>query len=234
LNAFRRATFRQPDQIVAQNRALIDVYPEPLAILEDSMKGESAGVADTADRALLRGQSGTRALALLGAFPVLWLVLLAGKKKVAPSQPCVRCGDPASRRVDLKDVPEDTCSQCFHAFVSTRSRIDAGVKLRKEREIMRRRTRLGRTILALGVVFPGAGHVFGGAPVRGLIFAGLHTAFAVSLVYASGKIPMPRLPGPWGSTPAFVAIAVVTGVVWLIAARSAWLLADEASGRGRR
>src|SRR5204863_324941 len=81
-------------------------------------------------------------------------------KKIAPSQPCVRCGDPASRRVDGKDVPEDTCSQCFHAFVSTRSRIDAGVKLRKEREIIRRRTRAGRVNLGLGVVFPGAGHVY--------------------------------------------------------------------------
>ncbi len=237
LNAYRRTTFRAPDQTVGQNRALIDIYPSAHELLHEAMSQptpESSAVADGIARLLFRGQTGTRAAGILGAFPLVWLALLAARKKIAPSQPCVRCGDPASSRVDGKDVPEDTCGQCFHAFVSTRSRIDAGVKLRKEREIIRRRTRLSRAILALGIVWPGAGHIFGEAPVRGLVFAVLHGAGLCCIGLALGLLPMPRLEGPWGHTPPLVAVSVVAGLVWLIALRSTVILAGDASGRGRR
>lgn len=236
LNAFRRTTYRAPDQSVTHNRAFVDVYPPPLALLESGLAStsESQSTAESLARPLLHGQLGTRAAMFLAAFPLAWLVLLALRKKIAPCQGCVRCGHPASRRVDGKDVPADTCSQCFHAFVSTRSRIDAGVKLRKEREIMTRRTRLGRAILLLGLVFPGAGHILAGATVRGLVFAMLHTMGVGALLFASGTIPMPQLAGPWSPTAPLVACAVVVALVWLLSLRSAWVLSDDASGRGRR
>jgi hypothetical protein len=236
LNAFRRTTYRAPDQTVTHNRAFVDVYPRPLALLQSGLasSSESQSTADSIARPLLRGQLGTRAAALLVGFPIAWLVLLALRKKIDPCQGCVRCGHPASRRVDGKDVPSDTCSQCFHAFVSTRSRIDAGVKLRKEREIMTRRTRLGRAILVLGVLFPGAGHLFAGATVRGLLFALFHTLGLGALLFASKVVPMPQMSGPWSSTVPLVVCGVVVVVVWLVSLRSAWILSEEASGRGRR
>lgn len=236
LNAFRRTTYRAPDQVVTHNRAFVDVYPQPLAILRKGLASttDSQDTAEAISRSLLRGELGTRALAFLAAFLLAWLLLLALGKKLAPAQGCVRCGHPASRRVDSKDVPADTCSQCFHAFVSTKSRIDAGVKLRKEREIIQRRTRLGRAILLLGVLCPGAGHIFGGAPVRGALFASLHTLGLGALLFASGIVPMPRLAGPWSHTPPMIAAGVLVGVVWLLAMRSALSVADDASGRGRR
>jgi hypothetical protein len=171
---------------------------------------------------------------MLAAGPILFLLLGVLRKKLAPAQACVRCGDPASKRVSDKDVPEDTCSQCFHAFVSTRSRIDAGVKLRKEREIIRRRTRKSRAILGLAFVCPGAGHVFAGAPARGLV---LFALFAVGLgchAMAHGMLPMPRLSGPWPDLPAIIATGAFVIAIWLVGLRSAWLLAEDATGRGRR
>jgi tetratricopeptide (TPR) repeat protein len=236
LNAFRRTTFRQPDQLVGQNRALVDVYPDKLSLFAATMQpsAESAGVVENVARLLLRGFTGQTAAGMLAAAPLLFLLLGVARKKIAPAQPCVRCGDPASKRTNDKDVPEDTCSQCFHAFVSTRSRIDAGVKLRKEREIIRRRTRKSRAILGLAVVCPGAGHVFAGAPARGLA---LFALFALGLgcqAMARGMLPMARLSGPWSDLPAIVATGAVCVVVWLAGLRSAWLLAEEATGRGRR
>lgn len=236
LNAFRRTTYRAPDQAVTHNRAFVDVYPAPLALFKSGLasSSESQSTEDSIARPLLRGQLGTRAAALLVGFPLAWLVLLALRKKIDPAQGCVRCGHPASRRVDGKDVPADTCSQCFHAFVSTRSRIDAGVKLRKEREIITRRTRLGRAILVLALLFPGAGHLFAGATVRGALFALFHTFGLGALLFASGLVPMPQLAGPWSPTVPLVVCGVIVGVVWLLSLRSAWILSDEASGRGRR
>jgi TM2 domain-containing membrane protein YozV len=229
LNGFRRTTFRDSGQVVGHNQAFVDVYPRPMDLLKEglSSSSDSAAVAETLSRSVLRGQAGTRALGLLGVFPVVWLVLFALRKKLRPSEPCVRCGSPASRRFDDADVPEGTCAQCFHAFISTRSRIDAGVKLRKERAINRRRARIGRLTLLLGLLFPGAGHFYAGAPVRGLVFSVLHGLGLGAVLFASGGVPMPRLEGPWSSTIPLAAAGAVFALVWLVAIRSAWALAEE-------
>jgi hypothetical protein len=108
------------------------------------------------------------------------------------------------------------------------------VKLRKEREIIRRRTRKSRAILGLAIVCPGAGHVFAGAPARGLVLFALFGVGLACLALSFGMLPMPRLSGPWSDTPAIVASGVVLFVVWLVGLRSAWLLAEDATGRGRR
>ena len=99
---------------------------------------------------------------------------------------------------------------------------------------MTRRTRLGRAILVLALLFPGAGHLFAGATVRGVLFALLHTLGLGALLFASGLVPMPQLAGPWSPTVPLVVCGVIVGVVWLLSLRSAWILSDEASGRGRR
>jgi hypothetical protein len=235
LNAFRRTTFRAPDQAVGQNRAFVDVYPDPLELLRAGLQpsAESAAVATDMSELLLRGEQGTRALAALVAFPLAWLALTVLRRKLLPCQACVRCGHPASRRVDGPEVPEDTCAQCFHAFLSTRSRVDGGVKLRKERQINARSQRIGRSIVILGLLWPGTGHLFGGAILRGVVFTALHGSLLAGLVLALGWLPMPRLEGPWGNTLPAAVVGGLLAVVWLLAARSGWVLADDFGRRNR-
>lgn len=235
IEAFRVATFRAPDAVIAQNRAFVDVYPPPLDALRAGLADEELGRELEAElaRGLTFGQTGERALVVCGAFPLVWLVLLALRKRLAPAQACVRCGSPASSRIDDKDVPADICGQCFHAFVSTRSRIDAAVKLRKERQIMLRGRRRSRTVRVLSLVCPGAGHLVAGAAARGALLSFLWAACGVTACFVVGLVPMPRLDGPWGTTPGLVVVGAVAGVVWLTAQWSAWGLADDLSVRGR-
>jgi tetratricopeptide (TPR) repeat protein len=236
LAAFRQTTYREADVAVGHNRAYVDVYPHTIDVVKAGLEPspDSIAVADTLSRVLLRGESGTRAMGFLGAFPLLWLVLLAARKKIAPAQACTRCGDPASKRVDGKDVPDGTCAQCFHAFVSTRSRIDAGVKLRKELAISRRRTRLSRTTIGLGVLFPGAGHLFAGAAVRGLVFTLLYGGGLSLLYLVSGFLPMPRLGGALPDNALLIVVGVVVAAVWILGVRSSFVVAGDMGGRGRR
>lgn len=235
VESFRVATFRAPDSTIAHNRAFVDVYPPPLDLLRHALADEQAGEALEASlaRALTLGETGERALMLLGAFPLVWLALWAARKRLQPAQACARCGSPASPHVDGKDVPADSCGQCFHAFVSTRSRIDAAVKLHKERQILLRGRRLARTTRIASLVLPGAGHMVAGASVRGAILVFLWTACAGAMLFASGRVPLPRLDGPWGNTPAMGVVGAIAAVLWLLAQWSAWGLADGLAQRGR-
>jgi hypothetical protein len=236
LNAFRRTTYRVPDQAVSHNRAFIDVYPSPLSMLRAGLlsTNESRDTARTIARVLLWNEVGTRALTFLAVFPLFWLVLSTQRKKIDPAQSCVRCGDAASRRIDGGDVPPGTCSSCYHCFMSRTSRADAGVTLRRERAIARRHARLRTATVMLAVLMPGAGHIFGGAVVRGVFFATWYALGLAALLFASGIVPMPQLAGPWSHSTAMVAPALFLGIVWLLAMRSAWILAADVSRRGRR
>ena len=235
VESFRVATFRAPDSVIAHNRAFVDVYPPPMDVLRAVLADERAGEALEASlaRALTLGETDRRALMLLGGFPIAWALLWALRKRLRTAQACARCGAPASPRVDGNDVPADSCGQCFHAFVSTRSRIDATVKLQKERKILLRGRRLARTTRIASLLFPGAGHLVAGAPARGVALAFLWTACAGAAIFASGRIPLPRVDGPWGNTPALAAVGAVAAVLWLLAQWSAWGLADDLAARGR-
>jgi tetratricopeptide (TPR) repeat protein len=235
LESFRVATFRAPDAVVGHNRAVVDVYPPPIDLLRAGVADPQTGAALEASlaRALTLGETGQRALMLLGAFPLLWLVLLAVRGRIRPAQACVRCGSPASPRVDGEGAPADTCGQCFHAFVSTRSRIDAAVKLHKERQILLRGRRLARVTRVASLLLPGSGHLVAGAPVRGALLAFLWSVCAGAMFFASGMAPLPRLDGPWGSTPMMAVVGALAAIVWLVTQWSAWGLADDVAQRGR-
>jgi tetratricopeptide (TPR) repeat protein len=236
LSGFRRTTYRAPDQAIVHNRAFVDVMPRPIAALTDpsGVASEAAEVEATLSRMLLRGQTGQRALGALAAFPLVFVLAFALRRKLKPARACVRCGDAACPRIDGPNVPEDTCSQCYHAFVSTRSRIDAGVKLRKERAITRRARRVSRFVLALSLVFPGAGHIYCGAAVRGALFVGLWTLGLGALSLALEIWPMPRLAGPWGQTPGLVLVGIYLVVVWALSLRSSFEAAADAVSTRRK
>ena len=226
---YRRATFRAPDAAVTHNRAFVDVLPHARAVLDAGLAPNAAASAMAAVLAdgFLSGQVGERAMGGLGFFVVLWAVLFGIKGRLEPATACSRCGSPASRRVDGKEVPAATCAQCFHVFVSTKSRIDGSAKALKEREIVRRNRREGRAIRALGVCLPGAGHIYGGAPVRGALFLVAGAVAGAGLALAMGLLPLPHPPGPWPQTPALAGAGGALALVWLLAVRSAFALAAE-------
>jgi hypothetical protein len=108
------------------------------------------------------------------------------------------------------------------------------VKLRKERAISRRARRVSRLVLALSLVFPGAGHVYCGAAVRGALFVGLWSAGLVTLALALDFWPMPRLAGPWGQTPGLVVVGVYLVVIWALSLRSSFEAAADAVSTRRK
>ena len=226
LAVLRRATFRALDEVVSHNRAFVEVLP-PRRLLSGLESPAAAATVEAAIAAWLwRGLPTTTATVLLAAFLVVMAGLGAAAGRMKLAQACVRCGDPASRRVDGPDVPHDTCAACFHAFLSTKSRIDAGVKLRKENAIRRRNRRRSNTIIALSV-WPGVGHLYAGASARGLAFAVLGTVALTAAVVVSPVWPGPRAAIEVASWLAPLPFLVLFAVIFALGARSALGVADD-------
>ena len=230
----RRATFRAPDETVGHNRAYVDVLPRRRALvtLAFAPSDDAAAVEASIARPLSHGLTGSTAAMALGLFPLLWLVLLAASKKLPVACACDRCGDPASRRVDGPDVPHGTCAACFHVFLSSKSRVDATVKLRKERAIFLRSRRRARLVLLLSLL-PGAGHLFVGAAARGIVLALLFAVCAAGVVVGLDLVPGPRPTSAWSSALLTAPFVVVAVIVFLVGLRSALLIADDERAGGR-
>jgi hypothetical protein len=222
----RRATFRALDEVVGHNRAFVEVLPPRAALLALPSSPEAAAVERSLAALLWRGAHSTTATALVVAFLVAMGVVTVLARRLKLAHACVRCGEPASRRVDGPDVPNETCAACFHAFVSTKSRIDAGVRLRKENAIRRRNHRRATLIVALSV-WPGTGHLFAGAMARGVVFAVLATSSACAAVALSQAWPGPRAAADVGAVGAMPGLCVLA-VVLAISFRSALGVADDA------
>jgi tetratricopeptide (TPR) repeat protein len=222
----RRATFRALDEVVGHNRAFVEVLPPRAALRDLSPSPAAVVVEETVAQVLWRGASTTTATAIIAAFLVAMGAATVVAQRLRFARACVRCGEPASRRVDGPDVPHDTCAACFHAFVSTKSRIDAGVKLRKENAIRRRNRRRASVIVALSV-WPGAGHLFAGATARGVVFASLATLSACAAVALSPAWPGPRAAADVGALAAMLPGAIIFAVLFAASFRSALSVADD-------
>lgn len=229
LEAYRTQTFRAADRKVDQNRAFVDAAL-PSTPLEDLYRSPQPGAA-----ALEREVAGIAyfglppsfAAALVGLFVLSWIVLLRVRARLQPSQPCVKCGSAASRRYDADEVPRGMCSACYHAFLNPRARIEAGMKLRKERQVSAYRRRYGTTLAMLTLLCPGAGHLYGGAAISGTLLA---LAFSVVLgagVLVIGPLPWPHLTDdlPVYALAALLGLVLVT--LYAIAARTVGRLAGR-------
>ena len=138
------------------------------------------------------------AAGMLLFFPMLWGLLVLVARRLKAAVPCVRCGLPASGRIDGKEVPHSTCAACFHVFVSSASRVDAGVKLRREHLVVGRNKRRARLTWLLAIPCPGAGHLFAGVAGRGALYAFVFGALLAAIAIVLDFPPGPRLAGPWG------------------------------------
>ena len=225
LAVFRRVTFRDVDEVTSHNRAFVPVYPPPGALALPPSTNAQAGIEDAFARLLWRGLDTTTALGLLAVLALLAAAMAGLSSRLRLARPCDRCGDPASRRVDGPDVPEGSCAACYHAFLSTKSRVDAGVRIRKENAIRRRGRRRALTVLVLSLA-PGAGHLYAGAVGRGMLLLLVATVSASTALWMSGLVPGPWLPtgSPWmWMAPSLVLLVVAL----LLGFRSARDVADD-------
>lgn len=195
LEAYRTQTFRAAGSKIDQNRAFVDATPPPTP-LEDLYRSPQPGAA-----ALEREVAGVAffglrpsfASGLVGVFLALWIVLARLRPRLLPSQPCARCGSAASRRYDAEEVPRGMCSACYHAFLNPRARVEAGMKVRKERQVAAYRRRYGTVIGLLTLVCPGAGHLYGGAAITGTILSLVFCVVVSGGALVLGPLPWPHL-----------------------------------------
>lgn len=232
LVVMRRATVRAVDETVHHNRSFVEVLP-PRSATQALLGGPAADVLELAiGRLLWRGLPMQSATLLLAGLVSLIVVVSAFGPRIDMATTCTRCGAPSSRRADGPEVPAQTCAACFHAFVSTKSRVDAAVRTLRERSMYRRRHRRARVMIMLSV-WPGAGHLFAGAGARGAVFAALGTVSALAALASSDGWPGPR---PHGDMPVWMLVApfgLAFCVVLAVSVRSALGIAAE-ERRGSR
>ncbi len=115
--------------------------------------------------------------------------LLAGALDAA--RECNRCGRPVSRRGDPESSPGSLmCTQCVNVF-ARKNMVAPSIKVRKQLEVARYESRLGRATTIFGVVWSGMGHVFAGLPVAGAVYGFLFLLAICGAVLREGVLRTP-------------------------------------------
>jgi hypothetical protein len=129
----------------------------------------------------------------------------------------VRCGNAVSLRADA-ELPTNShvCSQCLAVF-KDKSIAAPALKVRKQVEIARTRSRRERARLLLSL-WSGLGHAYGGAPIRGGVLA-----FAFAVLVAAVSIRGAALRTPYDGDPTGLLAAplgLVAVILWGTTLRS--------------
>ena len=112
------------------------------------------------------------------------------------SHACDKCGRPVCRRCDPQlSVGSQFCPQCVNVF-ARRGVVPPLLKVNKEMEVRRHRTRTSRIAYALGALCGGLGHVFSGAALRGAGYAFLFLFAAACFLTREGVLRAPYGPAP--------------------------------------
>ncbi len=197
------------------NRWLVDVPLDLAEIRVLAADDVPRGVRD-AVRARLAGPLPSPAWPWVpfGAALALWpLAMLA--KRLRCARACERCGRAACTRCDA--VTAELCAQCVNVF-SRKGMVEARDRLRKEAEV-RRHARMRRFgARALAVVGGGAGHLWGGQPVRGALVLLALLFLITAAVFWRGILPLPH-PSPWAAWVRLASSAPLAVAVWVLAVR---------------
>jgi tetratricopeptide (TPR) repeat protein len=186
-----------PDEKPLMNRLLLSP-PLPrseLAALAD-VSGRASRVRAQAASALLGGlDASLGALVPLGvALALVGFGMVRGGRGV--SHACDKCGRPVCRRCDPQlSVGSQFCPQCVNVF-ARRGVVPPLLKMNKEMEVRRHRTRTSRIAYGLGVLCGGLGQVFSGAALRGAGYAFLFLFAAACVVTREGVLRAPYGPAP--------------------------------------
>lgn len=186
-----------PDDKPLLNRLLLSpaLPKSELAALAD-VPGRASRVRTQAAAALLGGlDPAYGGLVPLGvALALVVFGFLRGGRGV--SHACDKCGRSVCRRCDPQlSVGSQFCPQCVNVF-ARRGVVPPLLKVNKEMEVRRHRTRSSRIAYALGALCGGLGHVFSGAALRGAGYAFLFLFAAASFLTREGVLRAPYGPAP--------------------------------------
>jgi Tfp pilus assembly protein PilF len=131
---------------------------------------------------------------------------------------CLKCGQIFDARDHRGGAAVGLCPQCYHLFI-VRDGVSAPARNRKLLEVQGWDERRGRVFRLLSVMSPGAGHVYAGNPLLGLIFA-LPWYLIIAIVAFAGRLlPVTEAPSnlsqPWGIGLA----ALLLLAIWVLANR---------------
>lgn len=174
------------------NHLLASVPLAPEAV--DSFRSRPAGAGRVAEHLRRR---------LLGAVPPelapwappallfgLWLQL-ALLRRLRPSLACQKCGRPVCRRCDHDIVGGRMCGQCVSVFAQRRTAVEPAARVAKEIGIRRYQRRTDGVERVAALVFAGAGHIWSGRTVRGVLFGLFFAFFAFNLAFRNGVVKPP-------------------------------------------
>jgi tetratricopeptide (TPR) repeat protein len=177
--------------------------PLPKADLMALADGKAVGerVESQLDRVLM-GTTGLMARVYPAALALLFLLWGSARDRFQATKTCDKCGRPVCRRCD-PDLGRGAfmCSQCTNVF-ARKGVVPEPLRLRKQAEVQRHKTWMGRVALALGAVVSGAGHLFSGLPIRGALYSFLFLLALAAVALRDGV-----LRAPYGEAPLYLKLA---------------------------
>ncbi|WP_224370841.1 hypothetical protein [Hyalangium versicolor] len=193
-----------PDDRLLVNLLLLS--PElPWSEIVALADGKTAGmrVENQVDRVLM-GTTGMAARIYPAALALLFFILGYGRDQVRASKSCDKCGRPVCRRCDPDlGMGAFMCSQCTNVF-ARKGVVPEPLRARKQAEVQRHQTWMGRLALALGAVVSGSGHTFSGLPIRGAIYTFLFLLALTAIFLRDGVFR-----APYGEVPAYLKLVPV-------------------------
>jgi tetratricopeptide (TPR) repeat protein len=166
-------------------------------------KAASARVESQLDR-ILMGTTGMPARVYPLALALLFFLWGYARDRVQATKSCDKCGRPVCRRCD-PDLGRGAfmCSQCTNVF-ARKGVVPEPLRVRKQAEVQRHKTWMGRVAMALGAVVSGAGHTFSGLPIRGALYSFLFLLALSAVVLRDGV-----LRAPYGEAPVYLKLVPV-------------------------
>jgi Tfp pilus assembly protein PilF len=138
---------------------------------------------------------------VVGAFPLVVLVVSFWRGSKSFTRACVKCGTAFCRRCHLGTSLYGLCTQCHHLFV-VRDGVSGPARNQKLLEVQREDVRRERIFRLLSLLVPGSGHLYAHRTLAGAAFVCLWS-FVLALALLGGRvIPLTEAPSslsrPWG------------------------------------
>ncbi|HYH98967.1 hypothetical protein [Hyalangium sp.] len=153
---------------------------------------------------LLLGTTGTAARIYPAVFALLFFLWGYARDRLQASKSCDKCGRPVCRRCDPDlGMGAFMCSQCTNVF-ARKGVVPEALRARKQAEVQRHQTWMGRLALALGALVSGAGHVFSGLPIRGAVYTFLFLLALAAVLLRDGVFR-----APYGEAPVYLKLLPV-------------------------
>lgn len=144
-----------------------------------------------------------------------FLGMAVAKKRNFFSRACFKCGRPYCPQCKTSLEFESFCGQCVHLYIK-QDGVSPEARLKKNYEVERYNRFQGTARAVLSLLAPGAGHVWEGKPIQGVLILGLWCMLLSGFLIRGWAYPFPSTAGG-GLFPAFALVAsVLMGVIWIV------------------